>query len=186
MLLSSGNEITQQYTAAALESLARDHLENQIFLAKAGAIGPLVTLLGSDSKETQAHAVGALLYLASHDEESRNAVVRQLVIVLDVRNAGAQLKAAEALAVLAARSTENRKAITHAKAVEPLVRLLGDGRRVRSDTPQERAAAVLCDLARLSENKLAIVQAGAANPLVHMLSSESSKVRWPLMAPDDL
>jgi hypothetical protein len=175
VLLSTGNEITQQYTAAALESLARDHLENQISLAKAGAIGPLVTLLGSDSKETQAHAVGALLFLASHDEESLNAVVRQLVIVLDVRNAGAQLKAAEALAVLAARSTENRKAITHAKAVEPLVRLLGDGRRVRSDTPQERAAAVLCDLARLSENKLAIVQAGAAIPLVQMLSSESSK-----------
>ena len=176
-LLSSDSARTQQYTAAALESLARDHTENQIALAKAGAIDPLVYLLGSESQETQVHAVGALLYLASHDEDSRNAVVKRLVEVLEARNAAAQMKAAEALAVLASRSTENRKAITAASAIEPLVRLLGDGRRVRSDTPQERAAAVLSDLARLGENKVRIVQQGGASPLVAMLSADSDKAQ---------
>ena len=171
-LLGSDNQTTAQYAAAALESLARDHIENQIALAKAGAIAPLVELLGTDSTETQEHAVGALLYLGSHDEASRNAVVKRLVAVLDMRNAAAQLKSAEALAVLAARSAENRKAITAAAAIPPLVRLLGDGRRTRKDTPQERAAAVLADLARSGDNKKKIVEAGGIQPLVAMLSSD--------------
>ena len=74
--------------------------------------------------------------------------MKKLVAVLDVRNAAAQMKAAEALAVLASRTTENRKAITAANAIPSLVKLLGDGRRTRTGTPQERAAAVLADLAR--------------------------------------
>ena len=147
-LLKSDNEATQQHTAAALYALARDDIENQISLAKAGAIEPLVNLLGSDSKETQEHSVGVLLSLASHDDASRTAVVKRLVAVLDARNAAAQMKAAEALAVLATRSAENRRAITTANAIVPLVRLLGDGRNVRAQTPQERAAAVLSDLAK--------------------------------------
>ena len=177
-LLSSDSDITAQYAAAALESLARDHTENVILLARAGAIAPLVDLLGSDSSDTQEHAVGALLSLASSaGNDQRNAVVEKLVGLLDVRNAAAQMKAAEALAVLAARSEENRKAITNAKAIDPLVRILGDGRRTRSETPQERAAAVLVDLARLSDNKKTIVAAGGINPLVAMLSSDSPEVQ---------
>ena len=82
------------------------------------------------------------------------------MVLLDMRNAAAQMKAAEALAVLAARSDDNRKAITAASAIEPLVRILGDGRRVRTATPQERAAAVLSDLARAGDNKKKIVDAG--------------------------
>lgn len=174
-LLTTGSEITQQYAAAALRSLARDHLENQIALTNAGAIHPLAALLGSPLKEVQEQSVGALLYLASNDKVSRNAVVERLVAVLHVRNAAAQMKAAKALAVLAGRSADNRKAITSANAILPLVKLLGDGRRVKSSTPQERAAAVLADLARLSENKVAIMGAGAAEPLVNMLSSKSAK-----------
>ena len=45
--------------------------------------------------------------------------------------------------MLAARSDENRRAITTAEAIVPLVKLLGDGRGVRTNTPQERAAGVL-------------------------------------------
>ena len=176
-LLSMGSAITQQYTAAALESLALDHVDNQIALAKAGAIELLVELLGSESPETQKHAVGALLSLGANDEESRNAVVKANVGVLDVRNAAAQMKACEALAVLAARSAENRKAITACEAIAPLVRLLGDGRRVRTETPQERAAAVLADLARLGENRLSIVKEGGAQALVAMLSADSGQAQ---------
>lgn len=176
-LLSSTNEATQQYTSTALDSLAQDNIENQIALAKAGAIQPLIKLLGSDSKETQTHSVGVLLSLASHDEDSRNAVVKRLVAILEVRNATAQMKAAEALAVLAGRSSENRRAITTADAIAPLVRLLGDGRQVRANTPQERAAAVLADLARMGENKLAIVANGGVRPLVAMLSSDAPEAR---------
>ena len=172
-LLTAGNAITKQHAAAALESLARSHNENGIALFKAGAIEPLVNLLGSDLTDTQNFAVGALLHIGAHDEESRIATIRRLVGVLDVRNAAAQVKAAEALATFAARSAENRRVITSSNGIDPLVRLLGDGMRVQSKTPQERAAAVLSDLARLSENKLSIVAAGGVPPLVMMLSSES-------------
>ena len=194
---SSETLLTQQYAAAAVESLVADHHDNQLLVCRAGAITPLVELLGSDSRQTQdhavscmhlrpyvsphvsprsdsrqtqEHAVSALLHLASSVGESRDDLVRhlpsspyvhagddlvrQLVGVIRQRNAAAQMKAAEALAVLAGRSDENRKAITAAAAVEPLVRLLGDGRGVRSATPQERAAAVLADLARSGENKV--------------------------------
>lgn len=176
-LLASSSELTQQYASAALESLVRDHTDNQIALAKAGAIELLVSLLGSDSTETQVHSVGALLHLASNDEDSRTAVVQRLVALLDLRNAAAQMKACEALAVLAARTVANRTAITEAKAITPLVRLLGDGRRVRAETPQERAAAVLADLARSGENKVSIVEAGGVAPLVAMLSSEAPRAQ---------
>lgn len=172
-LLTTGNEITKQYAAAALESLSRDCTENQIALSKAGAIQPLVDLLGNDSVQTQEHAVGALLFLASHDAESRNSVVKRLVAVLEERSAAAQMKSAEALAVLASRNAENRKAITAAGAIKPLVTLLGDGRRAKEETPQERSAAVLADLAKYGENKLAIVEAGGVPPLVAMLSLDA-------------
>ena len=111
--------------------------------------------------------MGALLHLASHDSSSRNTVVKHLVAILDARSAAAQMKAAEALAVLAARSAENRKAITASNAIPPLVRTLGDGRRTRANTPQERAAAVLADLARSGENKPAIVKARAHHAPPH-------------------
>lgn len=164
---------TQEYTAAALAALVCDHTENQLALARAGAIDPLVSLLGSDSTATQRHAVDALLYLASHHTHSRDAVVERLVAVLESRSAAAQMKSAEALVVLASRSADNRNAITEAKAIAPLVGLLGDGRRVRSDTPQERAAAVLAVLGRSGVNKEAIIKIGGVPPLARMLSSDS-------------
>ena len=176
-LLITGSELSKLHSAAALRALARDHVDNQIALTSAGAIQPLAGLLGSNSKEMQEQATGALLYLASNDKVSRNAVVQKLVGVLHVRSAAAQMKAAKALAVLARYSNDNRKAITEAQAIVPLVNLLGDGRRVKSDTPQERAAAVLADLARLNENKKAIIAAGSAEPLVQMLSSTSNKAQ---------
>jgi hypothetical protein len=148
-LLDTGSELTKQHAAAAVESLAVDSIDNQLALAKSKAIAPLVALLASESPATQEHAVGALLALAAH---SSDAVVRRLVAVLESRNAAAQMKAASALAALSSRSPATRKELVSAGAIQPLVRLLGDGRRTENDTPQERAAAVLADLARSGES----------------------------------
>jgi hypothetical protein len=84
-LLSTGDASAQQYAAKALEWLARDCVENQIALANERASAPLVGLLGSESLETQASAVTALLCLASHPE-SRDTVVQRLVAVLEGRD----------------------------------------------------------------------------------------------------
>lgn len=172
-MLAATNPRTLQHTAAALDSLAKEHVDNQLALAKAGAITPLIALLGSDSADTQEHAASALLAISSHNEKARGTFLRQLVGVLSSRNAAAQMKATEALAVLALRDSASRKAITDAQAIEPLVRQLGDGRRVQRATPQERTAAVLAELARTSENKIAIVACGGVPPLVAMLEAPS-------------
>ena len=168
--------LTQQHTARAIESLARDCVEIQDALAVERASNPLVDLLASDSVETQESAVGALLCLAAHPE-NRTVVVVRLVGVLVQRNTAAQLKAAEALAVLAARSSINRTAIVHAGAIEPLVQLLGNGMRSEKETPPERAAAVLADLARFSESKVEIGRCGGIEPLVMMMSSSCEDAR---------
>ena len=175
-LLSTGSVATQRFAAAAMSNLARDCPQNQLKLAKAKAILPLVQLLGAESAETQDFAVSALLSLASHPE-SRNAVVKRLVAVLDSRNSATQLRAAGALAVLSSRNLTYRSAIMEAGAIPPLVRILGDGLRVEKDTPQERAAYVLADLARSSESKEEIVESEGITPLVRMLSSPSQKAQ---------
>lgn len=167
---------TQQHSARAIESLARDCVEIQDALAAERASSYLVSLLASDAVETQESAVGALLSLAAH-AESRNVVVMQLVGILMQRNTSAQLKAAEALALLASRSSVMRTAIVHAGAIEPLVQLLGSGTRSEKGTPPERAAAVLSDLARFSEGKVEMARAGGIKPLVLMLSSTCDSAR---------
>ena len=172
MLLSTGDDSTQQYAAKALEWLARDCVENQIALVHEHAADPLTQLLASDSIETQESAVTALLCLASH-ADSRNLVIKGLVGVLEGRNTSAQLKASEALGILSQHSTGNRQALAQAGAIEPLVALLGHGHSCDSNTPPERAAAVLADLARLSDVKERIASAGGLGPLVAMLSSGS-------------
>ena len=55
--------------------------------------------LGSESAETQLYAQGALLNIAAPNQDNRAAVVRPLVGLLQVRNAAAQMKSAESLAI---------------------------------------------------------------------------------------
>lgn len=174
-MLSTDSERGQEWAAAALEALSRDCPENQIALSRAGAIPPLVVLLGSGSDTTQRYAQGALLNVAMPNNDNRNAVVKALVALLEVRNAAAQMKSAESLSILASRSMPNRSAIAAAGAIPPLVRLLGDGRNVNK--AQIRAATALSDLARSGENKQAIMSAGGIEPLVQMLASSSSEAQ---------
>ena len=49
---------------AAPQALSQDCLENQLALARVGAISPLAALLGSESDDTQLYAQGALLNIA--------------------------------------------------------------------------------------------------------------------------
>jgi len=162
---------TQEWAAAAMQSLSQDCISNCLSLVKVGAIDPLVQLLGSESADTQLYTQGALLNISLPNKETRAAVVKPLVGLLEVRNATAQMKAAESLAMLASRSAENRTVIAQAGAIPALITLLGDGRNVGKS--QIRAAATICDLARVSENKQAIVNAGGVQPLVTMLTSSS-------------
>ena len=168
----TAGEDAHEAAAAALEAMTLECVDNQLALLRVGAITPLVALLGSEHEESQVHASGALLHAAAPlTELSRVSVVRPLVALLDVRNASAQMKAAELLAILAARSTAHRTTVARASAIPSLVRLLGDGRNVK--TTQVHSAAALCELARAAENRELVVSAGGVEPLVGMLTSAS-------------
>lgn len=174
-VLSDGNEQARQWAAAALEALSRECPENQLALARSdkgsNAIELLVTLLGSDEEETQQHAQGALLHIAAGGDTNRNAVVKPLVGLLEVRNASATLMAARTLALLSARSAANCGAIAAEGAISPLAALLGDGRN--ASELQIRVAECLFHLSHAAVNKEAIIDKGGVNPLVKMLTSSN-------------
>ena len=52
----------------ALWNLACQHAENQVALARAGAVAPLVALLSKGPPSLQEEAAGALMNLAAHAE----------------------------------------------------------------------------------------------------------------------
>merc|ERR1711871_1143960 len=119
-----------------------------------------------------AHAQGALLHIASPNAENRSEVMRSLIGLLELRNAAAQMKAAELVAIPASRSPANRSTLASLGAITPLVKLLGDGRM--PSRLQVHAATALCDLSRSGENKAAIVSGGGTIPLVRMLGTVSN------------
>jgi len=175
-MLSAEAPKTQEWAAAALSALSLDCAENQVAIARAGAIPRLVSLIGSPSDETQLYAQAALVLMASSCPQTRCAVVQPLVELLDeYRLATAQMKAAETLSMLAARSTANRTAIAQAGAIAPLVRLLGDG--TNANKSQISAAATLADLARAASDRAAIASAGGVGPLVEMLRASNMEAQ---------
>ena len=174
-LLVQGSEQAAEWAAAALEELSNGCADNQLSLLRDGAIPPLIELLGSDSDQTQRHSLGALLHISAPGEANLNAVVTPLVGLLEVRNADAQLKAAELLALLAARSGANCDAIFSAGAIPKLVRLLGDGRMPSSS--QVRAADALSFLSRHGAHRAAIIESAGVPPLVQMLKSANAEAQ---------
>ena len=169
-LLSNSSALAQRYVTTALALLASDVTEIQAALHQEAAHSPLTALLGSEQSETQESAMNALICMASIPV-CLGTVVKRLVGVLQGKNTAAQLKSAQALAVLSGRTLMNRTAIVQAGGIEPIVGLLGNGQRADKNTPPERAAAVLADLARLAESKVEIPRAGGIAPLVTMLNS---------------
>ena len=63
-------------TACAIWKLCEDNQPNQLEVAEAGAIIPLVSMLGSPSPEMQANAAGALSTLAHNNQDNQSAIAR--------------------------------------------------------------------------------------------------------------
>ena len=144
-LVGTGNDTAKFHAANALEKLTRDNPDNQQALHNFKAATPLVALLTSESDATAEAGVQALLGLVDHPS-SQKIVIKKLVDTLSKPQITAQLKATEALAKLSSRSASHRAVILEKEAIEPLVKLLGNGQRADKLTPLERAAAVLADL----------------------------------------
>ncbi|XP_078429333.1 U-box domain-containing protein 3-like isoform X2 [Wolffia australiana] len=173
--LRSWEEDQDRAAAAAreLRLLARHSTENRVAIARCGAIGPLVALLGGAGGVGQEDAVTALLNL-SIDERNKKAVAEAgaaeaLVGVLRAGSAVAKENAAATLASLAAMEELRAGIGRSAGAVQALVDLLGGAATLRGS---KDAAAALFALSIAHENKARIVQAGAVAHLVRLLDPE--------------
>lgn len=170
-LKSPSNEI-QTKSAEELRSLAKNNMENRVMIGQSGAIQPLLSLLHSNVKLTQEHAVTALLNLSINGNIksmiAEAGAVEPLIHVLETGNTCAKENAAAALFSLSLLE-EYRVKIGQSGAVKPLVGLLGSGTlRGKKD-----AATALFNLSIFHENKARIIQAGAVKYLVELMNPET-------------
>ncbi|KAL3517707.1 hypothetical protein ACH5RR_020296 [Cinchona calisaya] len=173
--LKSQSSELQTAAAAELRFLAKHNMENRYIIGNSGAIAPLISLLHSDVKPTQEHAVTALLNLSINEKIkaliAEGGAVEPLIHVLRTGNAGAKENAAACLFSLSVLE-EYRTKIGCSAAVKALVDLLGSG-TVRG---KKDAATALFNLSILHENKARIIQAGAVTYLVELLDPEREMV----------
>lgn len=168
---------TEIQTAAAreLRFLSKYNMQNRIIIGECGAIAPLISLLHSDVKLTQEHAVTALLNLSINENIkariAEEGALEPLIHVLRTGNAGAKENAAAALFSISLLD-EYRIKIGRSGAVKPLVDLLGSG-TIRG---KKDAATALFNLSIFHENKARIVQAGAVKHLVRLMDPATEMV----------
>lgn len=173
-LQSQSNE-TQTAAAEVLRLRTKHNMENRIIVGQCGAIMPLLSLLYSDMKITQEHAVTALLNLSINEGNKallmEAGAIDPLIHVLQTGNDGAKENSAAALFSLSV--VDNNKAkIGRSGAVKALVDLLASGTlRGKKD-----AATALFNLSIFHENKARIVQAGAVKFLVLLLDPADGMV----------
>ncbi|CAH9093736.1 unnamed protein product [Cuscuta europaea] len=173
--LKSQSTDLQTKAAAELRYLAKHNTENRVIIGNSGAIKPLVSLLTSDSAETQEHAVTALLNL-SINENVKTVIAEMgasepLIHVLRAGNPVAKENAAAAIFSISLLE-EYRIKIGRSGAVKALVDLLGSG----SMRGKKDAATALFNLSIYHENKARIIQAGAVRQLVSFLEPETEMV----------
>lgn len=173
--LESHSNKVQTTAAEELRLLAKHNMGNRIIIGQSGAVAPLVSLLYSERKLTQEHAVTALLNL-SIDENNKTMIaeagaIEPLIHVLKTGSDGAKENSAAALFSLAGLE-EYKAKIGRSGAVKALVDLLGSGTlRGKKD-----AATALFNLSIFQENKARIVQAGAVKCLVELLDPATGMV----------
>ncbi|KAE8730623.1 U-box domain-containing protein 3 [Hibiscus syriacus] len=173
-LKSPSNEV-QTVAAVELRFLAKNNMDNRIIIGRSGAIAPLLSLLYSEVKLTQEHAVTALLNLSINEDNksmiAKSGAIEPLVHVLKSGNDGAKENSAAALFSLSVLEDYKAK-IGRSGAIKALVNLLVSGTlRGKKD-----AATALFNLSIFHENKARMVQAGAVKYLVRLMDPDSGMV----------
>ncbi|PSR94875.1 U-box domain-containing protein [Actinidia chinensis var. chinensis] len=173
--LKSQSNAVQTSAAAELRFLAKHNTENRVIIGCSGAIALLLSLLYSEVKLTQEHAVTAVLNLSINENVKAKiaeaGAIEPLIHVLRTGSSGAQENAAAALFSLSVLE-EYRIKIGRSSAVKALVDLLHMGTlRGKKD-----AATALFNLSIFHENKARIIQAGAVKYLVELMDPTTEMV----------
>ena len=145
--------------------------ENEVAIAKAGGIPPLVALLQSGTDGQKEAALGALRNLSVNAENkvtiAQAGAIAPLVVLTQSGTAGQKETAAIVLQNLSANNAENQVAIAKAGGIPPLVALLQSG----TDGQKEAALGALKNLSVNAENTVLIAQAGGIPPLEALAQS---------------
>ncbi|XP_058770955.1 U-box domain-containing protein 3-like [Vicia villosa] len=165
--LQSQSAEAQTAAAEELRLLTKHNTENRIIVGQCGAVTHLLSLLYSNGKVTQEHAVTALLNLSINEDNKalimEAGAIEPLIHVLKTGNDGAKENSAAALFSLSVMENGKVK-IGRSGAVKALVELLASGTlRGKKD-----AATALYNLSIFHDNKARIVLAGAVPFLVRL------------------
>ena len=173
-LLDVRNSDAQRRAAHALWQLAGNNHGAPVRVVNAGAISPLVALLGNGTLEAKEEAAGALSCLAHNDPSSQLAIATGLVALLGKGSAEAQVHVTRMLIKLA-QHEDNRDAIVEAEAIE---RLIAQMEAEIESTPTGAAALAATVLLHLSgdsrSNVEKIMANGGIKPLIALLWSASN------------
>jgi len=177
--LRTGNLDEKQRAAFMLRIFAAEHAENQVAIAEAGAIAPLVGLLEDGAPALREESARALWNLARNNKEinvdnqmaiARAGAIPPLTRLLEDTAPRVRVVAAAVLNDLATDNVENQAAIARAGAIMPLIRLLKN-----DDAPAlVMAASLLKSLAtRHADSSVTSALAGAVRPLVALLKADT-------------
>ena len=194
-LLKEGDNLGKAFAAAALDKLAtkpdakrnaRQAAASQawvedipIQIAAAGAIVPLVEMLGGKCGDDAQEAAAGALFALADEVNNRVAItdaggVGPLVTLLGSNNGDTQ---SHAKGVLVRLSIEPANRALIIKKLVDMLRPEGSSGQEGSSA-QEQAAAAIANLAsESSENRVSIVDAGGIEPLLGLLESPSAKAK---------
>lgn len=168
----------QLRAAYEIRMLTKSSAKRRAYLAAAGSIAPLVSMLSSPSMEAQDASMQALLNLAIRHERNKVKIVKAgavpvLVKLLQSENATLRESAAAVVLTLSA-SNSNKPVIGSSGAMTHLVDILMCG------SVQGRVDAVMAlyNLSTYADNLMPILTAGAISPLILLLKDcrKASKV----------
>jgi hypothetical protein len=175
--------------AGALTNLADTNEDNQEAIGKAGAVAPLIKLLGSGvPKSGQEEAAGTLMNLAASEANKAKmvsaGVLGPLLALLSTGTVATQEHAAGCLANLANGHDEHQTAIIKAGAIEPLLSLLsvtGGGEPGAPHGVAARASSALLLLCLRKDGADAAMRAGGVAKLTTALERGVSEAAGALM-----
>ena len=170
-LLSKGVG-TQCRTARVLSEVAKNNPGSPVIIVNAGAISPLVNLLGFGVLDVKIEVAGALQNLSLNSPDTQLAIATGLVHLLGQVEDSVTHEHVTRLLLTLVNDPTNCAAVSRTEAVQRLIHQLRSGTSTAS--VQELSAAVLAQLSSSSDKNVdKIAGSHAIKPLVALLSTAS-------------
>ncbi|KAI5074637.1 hypothetical protein GOP47_0010598 [Adiantum capillus-veneris] len=182
--LSYGMGEVRLQAAREIRKLTKTSARSRVYLAAAGAITPLVSMLKVSSAEVKEAALLALLNLAVRNERNKMRITKAGAIgplVELLRSGQADLRESAAAAILTLSAADANKPVIGTSGAIPL---LVDMLTTASIQGKVDAVIALSNLSTHAENVVSILKTGAGAPLILLLKDckKSSKVAEKVMA----